>query len=264
MNRKLNELDQVLGNILIYSDPDLFKIDKSQIKFGPRFNKKTLKKYQLLIYGINWCQKKISRYEVYFNAFYPNTKEIPKIEALEHHIHAYLEDLTTLKNKLTSYVGFLKNDLKKIVSNKKEINDALKWLCDKVDTSFNNVSKYRNPHRHRSYRFVDNYITDGEMANMLLNTDGFKKLLTEEGLKKLRQQKKDSFNEGKKYWSQNSGKNYKQVKGITNAVFGKTNGFLFKLLDIEPLDIEEFNKTNGIPRHSPPNPLCREKVNPPL
>src|SRR3989339_937363 len=114
MNQSLTELDQIVGNLLICNDPALFKTMSSQLSRGNRFEKKNIKKYLLLSQSIMWCLKKILRYELYFNKFYPKTKQIPKIEALEHHVHAYLEDLTTLKNKLSHYIGTLKNDLNHI------------------------------------------------------------------------------------------------------------------------------------------------------
>lgn len=176
---------------------------------------------------------------MYFQSFYPaEGGEIKNYEALEHHIHAYLEDLDTVRNKLHHYVGSLKNDLKKIASNKEEIVKALKWLDGQISTTFNDVSENRNPHRHEGFKFSDKYINDGQMAEMALDEAmPLRAQLSEHGLEKMREVKNDSFEQGKKYWAENAVKNYEQVSGLTEAVLEKTKDFLYKFLDIKTIDL---------------------------
>ncbi len=119
---------------------------------------------------MNFVYKKLVKYKLYFAEFYPETEKITKTEALEHHIHAYLEDLDILKNKVKHFLGALKNDLKKIAINKNEIDRALKHLVGQVENIFNNVSRYRHrhSHHHRGMKFTDGNIVDSELAHIIL------------------------------------------------------------------------------------------------
>jgi len=233
-----NQIDKILGDLVFYLHPKFFQEEYAkQNKPGISFNKKLAQNYYVLIAAINWFLKKISRYETYFTNFYPDSKLIKNSEALEHHIDAYLEDLETTKNKLVIYISSLKNDLKQIASNKDEINKALTFLNAKIYIAFDNASKHRGEHRHRGFRFVDKYVLDCEMAETLLS-DNFplKEKLTTYARKIARKKKKDSFEQGKKHWSENASKNYGQLSGLINDVMGRTKDFLYQLLDIKTIN----------------------------
>lgn len=240
---KINEIDKILGELSAYLNPDFFLPPFSDvIKTGPLFNKKRANSYWESITSINWFLKKLGKYEIYFLEFYSDTISIPKHEALEHHIHAYLEDLSTVKNKLTKYVNMMKNDLKKVVTNKKEVTSALKWLSGQIHKCMKKTSDLRDFHRHQGYRFVDKSVVDAEMASTLLDSKfGMKDLLTPYGVEKLTKQKSSSFEEGKNYWSKNAASNYIQVSGLVNKVMAETKDFLYSLLDIKPIDFDKIS-----------------------
>jgi len=233
-----NQIDKIIGDLVFYLHPEFFQEEYAkQNKPGVSFNKKITQNYYVLIVAIKWFLKKISRYETYFINFYPDTKLIKNSEALEHHIDAYLEDLETTKNKLVIYISSLKNNLKKIVSNKDEINKALTFLNSKIYIAFDNASKCRGEHRHKGFRFVDKYVLDCEMAENLLD-DNFplKEKLTTHAREIARKKKKDSFEQGKKHWSKNASKNYDQLSGLIDDVMGRTKNFLYQLLDIKTIN----------------------------
>lgn len=239
------EIDIILMELLIFLHPDYF-IPRFQIEknIGEKFNKKKLNEYHMIITGINWFIKKTSKYGIYFNNFYPDSNKISKHEALEHHIHAYLEDLETLRNKLINFVNTIKNDSIKIFQNKDEIKTYNKSIKNTINKAFSNVSENRNPHRHGVYRFVDKYVADGEMASTILseNFTILKHRLTQYGLEKLQQQEKESFEKGKKYWSQNANEYFIQVQGLTNEIIKNYKNMLFKIIDIKPFGINTENK----------------------
>lgn len=237
------EIEKLLGEFVVYLYPEYFLHPEYLLPDCPAPLKpespayKKMEVYFALITNINWILKKVERYRVYFLEFYPNSSSIKDHEALQHHLHAYLEDLATVKNKLTVYLGALKNDLKQVVINKKEIGDAIDWLIRQVHETFKNSLAVRDEHRHKGQRFTGKYIADAEIMDMVLD-DSFplKGQLTEEGIVKALKRQKQSFEEGKVHWSKNATNNYKQVHGLVNQVAEKTKGFLYQLLGIKPID----------------------------
>ncbi len=114
MKYEKNEINLILDELQVCIDPEILLSEyQKQIKRGLNYNKKNTEKYFKLIMSVNWFLKKIAKYQIYFNKFYSQSAKIPKHEALEHHIHAYLEDMITLRNKLTNYIDYLKKILKK-------------------------------------------------------------------------------------------------------------------------------------------------------
>jgi hypothetical protein len=230
------EIRKILGNLIFYDDPEVLKAEYlSSLKKGSHFKKKLLKRYLEMLMNINWFLEKIYKYEIFFLHFYPKGKKIKKHTALEHHIHAYLEDMETLKNRLRAYVGSLKNDLQPIATNKKDIADELDRILKEIDKAFDQISKNRGPHRHSGDRFRDIDVMNLENASYFLDNKDFRKRLTKYGLKKMRKQKIESFNKGKHHWSQQASKNYEQVFGLTETILKGTKESLYQLLDIEPL-----------------------------
>ena len=232
------ELAKVLAILSVYIEPDIFIPEfRSGFKKGSNFDLKKVKKYNQLLLSVSWFVKKVSKYQIYFEKFYPDPKEIPDFEALEHHVHAYLEDAATVKNKLSEYIGALKNDIGQIASNKDEIKKALDFLNGQVHKAFESPLGLRRQHRHNGYKFVDGNLVDAEMAEIMLGDKSpFKGMMTEYAIGKFTAQRKDSFEKAKNFWLENARKNDSQVIGVANETVEKTKDFLFKLLDIDPAD----------------------------
>jgi len=234
-----SEFDKVMADILVYSHPEYFLPSYTiGLKRGKRFSLKNIEKYWIIFTTINWFIKKISKYELYFIDFYPVQEKISMYDALDHHIHAYLEDMETLKNKLVVFITNLKNDLKKIAVNKKEIDYAFKKLAEKVISVFK-CSQQRGEHRHGNFMFVDAHTTEGKMAEILLVQENFRNTLTQHGLEKLQKMKQDSLNQGKEWWSKNASNNYKQLCELVDEVVKRNKKFLYEFLDIEPIASKE-------------------------
>ncbi len=232
------EIEKIAGDLVGYIHPEYFQNEfKNKVVPGKNFNKETAEKYYVILMTISWFLRKISKYEIYFAEFFPSTQNISDYEALEHHIHAYLEDVETLRNKLMYFVGTLKNDLKKIASNKKEIVEAMEWLNGQISKTFTSVSTIRGRHRHDATTFVDSNIINGQMAEYMLSEKNiFKDQLTPYALDLFAKQKVEYLEKGKIFWINNVKNNIPQVEGITNEVLQKTKTFLYNFLDIEPLD----------------------------
>lgn len=235
---------QLQLTLLLY--PDLVKPEYNILEYkGSKFKKKDVEKYAQLLMSISFFLKKISRYPTYFEKFYVDEQIIPGYEALEHHVHAYLEDLETLKNKINNYISSLKNDIQQIAANKLEIRDSIEWLRDKVIENFENVSTHRGQHRHKGYKFLDSNIVNGEAALIILEHDEINKLLTDKGRAEVTKMATESFEKAKLYWQDNARGNYGQVTGLVEQVVKATRDTLLQFLDIKPFDPLTKEQTSG-------------------
>lgn len=233
------EIDRIAVELFFYANPTLFKDDQdNQLKKGKRYDHRKIEEYVEIVMNINWFLKKISKYELFFEHFYPDNKQISKHDALEHHIHAYLDDMETLRNRLDGYVGKLKNDLKKTAKDKKKIELEYMQLKNEIFKSFSNVSENRNPHRHQGGRFLDINLVHAESANVMLENDFIRKRLSEYGVKKMEEKRTESFSKAKAEWVDKATKNYAQVLGLTETIFKMTNGILYNILDIKPITLK--------------------------
>jgi len=230
-------LDNVLNDILIYLHPDWLipsyvdKVDNTGV------DKKKLEKYFQILTNINYFYKKVLRYETYFTYFYPESKEIDSAEALEYHIYSYLETFDILRNKIVAFLGTLKNDLKVIAQNKQEIDQALKQFIAKIEETFNGVKDQRHPHHHTGYRFLNNDIVDATAYLMMLKDDfPMKDMINTQELEKRTEK---SLEKAKQDYIDLSVKNSEQVTGLINTVFEKNSNFIYTILNIKHLVLNE-------------------------
>jgi hypothetical protein len=204
------------------------------------FDEEKLKKYYVLLSGIDFACKKVLRYGVYFDKFYPDKKIIKESEALEHHIHAYLEDLTILCNKIVVFLGSLKNDLKKAVEDRKSMEASFDFLIKKVEDNFEKIAKARNSHHHKGLKFIDKNVIESQLASAMLENGeklgiNFKKEYFEN-------KEKDSFKEAKNTWIKIALKNNKQISRLVEKIIEKNERFVYDLLKIEPISDKLKNK----------------------
>src|ERR1035437_4724497 len=98
----IDTLSEILADINVFENPNILIKEYAGKINNLDINKVKLKEYYILLTSIRQVYRKILKYEIYFAEFYPkNEEKIKNFEALEHHIHAYLEDLDILKEKLT-------------------------------------------------------------------------------------------------------------------------------------------------------------------
>lgn len=235
-NRKINSLEQILGDLVLYIYPGYLAKEYLWKKDIKSLNKDKLQKYYMVLSSISQYHKKIQRYPVYFADFYPSKKTIKQHEALDQHIISYLEDLDALRNKINIFLGVLKNDLKRRVANKREIEKALTWLVRQVNKAFDDVMKIRGPSHHRGMRFVDPDLTDSflaeftlQKANPLLNR------LKPEFIERVKTKDTCAFVKTKNKWISLSRRHNVEISGLIDEVFGRIKGWLYDLLDIRPI-----------------------------
>src|SRR3989344_3116623 len=161
---KLPVIEQVLSDLAICYEPDLLKKEyRTHFDFS-KANKKQIKKYIDLLLAVQYVWQKLQRYELYFTVFYPVSDEISEIEALNHHIQAYLQDSIIFKNKILVFLGELKNDVSRVASNADEVKNFFRVGIEMVKNTFSNVEKRRNSHTHKGMRFFDGQLIEGENA----------------------------------------------------------------------------------------------------
>ncbi|MFA5387125.1 MAG: hypothetical protein WC322_01890 [Candidatus Paceibacterota bacterium] len=232
----MNNFEQIISDLMVYLNPDCLKEEFKQEIIARKINAEKADEYYKILTSINMAYKKLLRYESYFTDFYPAQGKITKQEALEHHIHAYLEDVTILKNKITVFLGTLKNDLKKIAKNKEDIEKAMSWLIDQTQEVFKGVSDVRNPHHHQGMKFIDCDLIDSQIAEVLLGENSplkssFKPTFVEE----LKTKEEVSFVKARERWIATAQKNNKQITGFLDDIFGRNKKFIYDLLNMEAI-----------------------------
>lgn len=233
---KQNNLTKIFANISIHLEPNLLK-QEYQDKISHAVNKKQLNKYLSLLSEVNNNYQKVLKYELYFTEFYPNSEKIFDAEALEHHIHAYFEDIDILKNQVTRFIGSLKNDLKIITINKNEIDNALKHFVEQIEKIFKNASEQRNSHHHER-RFIDNNLVDSSFYKMILSDANLlRDQIRQEKLDEAKIKEIEFFEKAKKSWILLAQNNNIQISGFINEIFDRIKDFIYKLLNINEIKI---------------------------
>jgi len=240
-NKKYTILDFIILDLLAHINPKFFILEEKNINQTQNTDKKNLNKYNKLFTGISHAYKKVLRYEFFFNEFYPNTKKISNQEALEHHIHAYLEDLDIFRNKIINFIGNLKNDFKKIAINKKEIDSVFRSLIENIKKIFENVSENRNPHHHHDLKFIDGDLIDSETAfTMVKQREIVREYIKPELWKIIEQRSVESFEKAKKKWIIRARNNSSQITIFINEFFDNMKPHIYNLLSIKQI----FNPIN--------------------
>lgn len=231
-----NNIEKILADIFIHLDPDLLiKSYRDQVD-DTKIDKKKLNKYSSLLNDINYFYKKILRYEIYFDKFYPESNEIENFEALECHIYSYMEILDIFRNKIVAFFGLLKNDLKQIFVNKKEINIALGQFIDNVEGMFDGVKKHRHPHHHNGHRLLNSNIINANFFSMMLNNNF---PLENLNIAEIEKRKNESFEKAKQDYINLSARNSKQMSSFVNEIFEMHKDSIYKVLNIKHLAFKE-------------------------
>lgn len=189
-------IDEIFTDLGFYKEPELLKQEFQWTLNIKSANLIEIEKYLQLLSNINYAWRKTLKYKKYFSDFYVQDKGIENFEALNHHIHAYLQDADTLKNKIKIFLDELKKDLKNVASNKKDVVDFVDAGIEKTYTVFKDILNHRKSHVHNGTRFTDGDLFKAEMANFSLETFSnpmFDKILNQkykpELIKKLEKEK---------------------------------------------------------------------------
>lgn len=136
----------------------------------------------------------------------------------------------------------MKNDIKKIALNKKDIEEFFKAGMEKTKKVFAQVSKYRGEHRHRGMRFFDGDLLKAENAHeflKIISNPVFDAMLNQDYkpkiVAKFTKEKEESFEIAKKRWIEMAKRNDVQTSGYLDAVLKGIRSVFYQFLNIKPI-----------------------------
>ncbi|OGB73343.1 hypothetical protein A3K24_00480 [candidate division Kazan bacterium RIFCSPHIGHO2_01_FULL_44_14] len=237
----MNNFDKVVADVMVYAHPEclmkqyITRIDKTGVDDGE------LERYLGLLMILSQALKKVKRYEVYFTEFYPDQSgQISSAEALEHHLHAYLEDVDSLKDKVKTFLDVLTKDVRR-ANNGKEWVVALKHIKGQLYKVFNGIAECRVPHHHTGMRFADADLVDASVfATVSGDSSPFKDRMRPEAVDHFKRKIVESFELAQKRWIGIAASNQVQIDGALDQIFGDIRDLLYQHLRIEPfVDVAE-------------------------
>lgn len=245
-----SNLEEILADLFVYQNPDDLKVEFCKLLDTSKVKTADMEKYQGLLSNIKYASQKILKYEFYFHEFYPDPRKISAIEALNYHIHSYLEDSDILKEKIVTFLNSLKKDIRDSLGNNQNEKTKIKEFFDvgvqKTEEVFAGIVKHRNSHHHSGMRFIDGDLLKAENAQneqRLFQTPPFNEMVKPdkitELIEKLEQEKEESFEKAKARWIKIATDNHEQSSGYLNALFDAVAPSLYQFLGIKP--------TNEIP-----------------
>ncbi|RJO61208.1 hypothetical protein C4544_03495 [candidate division WS5 bacterium] len=233
-------IDEMFADFGFYKDPKMLKVEFWGLIDTKSANAAGIEKYLELLSYIQYAWQKVLKYEKYFAVFYTSDQSIENFEALYHHIHAYLQDMDTLKNKIEVFFGALKNDLKKSASNKEDVIAFIDAGIKKTYEVFDGILKYRHPHVHSGMRFMDGDLLKAETAHFaieMFSNPTFDALLNQEYkpelIAKFEKEKKESFEVARARWVGMAHNNNEQTSGYLDSLLEAVRPSLYQFLNIK-------------------------------
>ncbi len=241
-DERQNKINHILADFAVYLNPDLMNEEYSDAIRNVEFHKEKMEEYLQLITDIYYAWHKTLRYSVFFAEFYSSSDSIEDFEALNHHIHSYLQDVTILKNKIEVFLNVLKNDIKKTTDNKENVTSFFKFGTDRNREIFENITKHRDPHHHKGMRFLDGDLLKAEnahRASQTFNNPTFDAMLNPEFkpdlMKKLETEKREGFESAKTRWIEIADNNSIQMSGYLNELMQTIIQPMYDYLGIMPV-----------------------------
>lgn len=176
---------------------------------------------------------RIKRYRIYFESFYPDSEQkITHAEALEYHLHSYLQDFYSFKEKAKKIINLLKNRLKLFdIENLEEVKVLLIHTVDQLEKSMESTTSTRRRHVH------DSSVRDSEISNAkLLKTLVDIGELSDEQISK---RYAELLIKAKENYIAQSIKNNENIDGIKNYVAPRIGLIVAQLYE---KDYDVFNK----------------------
>ncbi|MBP6979989.1 hypothetical protein KBB41_03025 [Candidatus Curtissbacteria bacterium] len=240
-----------MADFAVHKEPQLLNPGAAELVDSKSVNIEALTKYQMLLTNVRFAWQKTKKYQTYFGAFYVNDEIVDRVEALNHHIHAYLQDMDTLKNKIMVLLAELGKDLRGVASNKEDIKEFIEAGKEKTLEVFDGVLKHRVPHVHHGMRFIDGDLLKAENAHetiKMFSEGPMSEMLNpdykDEWFEELKKEKEESFESAKKRWINMAAGNDEQSSGYLNHLLEIIKPSLYQFLKIKP-SVEIFETLHG-------------------
>ena len=237
----IHALEEISVNLLVYREPEMLLEDARKRIDVSRVNNRDLDRYTQLLSYIRYAWEKTKKYEIYFSDFFTCNDKIDPVEALNHHIHAYLQDMDTFKNKIETFLNSLKKDAIAMAVNKKEVADFFSQATKKTTETFRGMTEIRNPHTHHGMRFMDGDLLKAENAQNAarqiqspLIASNINQSMIPAFLERMSKEKQEGFENAKKRWIQNAARNNIQTTGFLNGILKAVEAPLYQFLKIVP------------------------------
>lgn len=169
--------------------------------------------------------ERLNRYDTYFNNFYPaDDSVISEAEALEYHLHSYLQDFYSLREKIMRLLGVIKNNIKHFeFGNPEDVKKLIEHLITQVLKGMEQVINLRGKHVH------DMSVRDSEISRAKI----LKNLTAIEGLDKnaLKEKYDAIIAEAKEKYMGQAASNRDQINGMKNFIaprLGHVIAFLYE------------------------------------
>lgn len=175
---------------------------------------------------IHTIMERLNRYDVYFDNFYPASDDlISEAEALEYHLHSYLQDFYSLSEKIKRLLGYIKNNVKHFqVGNPDVVEKLLNHLLNQVANGLTQVNNLRSDHVH------DMSVRDSEISRAkILKTLLVSHVEVNEDVVKERYQ--NIISETKRKYINQAETNKEQLNGMRNFIaprLGHVIAFLYE------------------------------------
>jgi len=100
--------------------------------------------YKSRLYELKVIYEKLQKYPTYFTSFY-NSEVISNEDALEYHIHSFLADVYTYREKIAGLLGLMQNKIPaEYVEDKRSLDDIRKIILN----NFEPITSIRKNHTH--------------------------------------------------------------------------------------------------------------------
>ncbi len=228
----LENFSRIFQKLGVLHMPEILKDDYKELFEGEKENVDSalVKEYFEILMRIKSALEKVQKYPLYFSEFYSNSESITREEALEHNIHAFLQDIYILREKILTFLNILKKDLLKISQNKDEIDKALEFIKGQVVSSFENATDTRNTHTHGKTSFADYNVTISGTMQSILKGPLPEEWNQEKAREMLTRKSEEAFASAKKDWIAKAENICIQTVGITEDILTRNKSFIEKVI----------------------------------
>lgn len=111
---------------------------------------RVLKDIFFRINDIQTVFERLTKYETYFQIFYPaNLDQISEAEAIEYHLHSYIQEFYSLQQKIERLIKILKNKISVFdIKNPEDVKELLLHTLKQVNSGLSTVVELRGTHVH--------------------------------------------------------------------------------------------------------------------